>query len=101
MKYQSGDYYSVINTRTGIKICDCADYDDALMMVSFDSSNRTITRNQFLMSEVIDIEIPKQLPTSNITASNTKEGGCTTRKKQLEDITPKKLSYSEQQPLNL
>lgn len=101
MKYQSGDYYSVINKKTGTKICDCADYDDALMMVSFDSLNRTITRNQFLMSEVIDIEIPKQLPTSNITVSNIKEGGCTTRKKQLEDITPKKLSYSEQQPLNL
>ena len=101
MKYKSEDYFSVIQRKTGKKICDCSDEIDALMMVSFDPANRTITRNQFLMGEVVDIEIPKQLPTSNITVSNVKEGGCTTRKKQLEDITPNKLPQSELEPLKL
>ena len=66
MKYQSEDYFSVIETKTGRKICDCGDEYDALMMVSFDPANRTITRNQFLMGQVVDIEIPKQLPTNEI-----------------------------------
>ena len=101
MKYRSEDYFSVIEIKTGRKICDCADELDALMMVSFDPTNRTITRNQFLMGQVVDIEIQKQLPTSNISVSTTKEGGCTTRKKQLEDITPNKLPQSNLEPLNL
>jgi len=101
LKYKSEDYFSVIEIKTGRKICDCGDEIDALMMVSFDPQNRTITRNQFLMGQVVDIEIPKQLPTSSITVSNTKEGGCTTRKKQIEDITPNKLPQSNLEPLNL
>jgi hypothetical protein len=101
LKYRSEDYFSVIEIKTGRKICDCADELDALMMVSFDPTNRTITRNQFLMGQVVDIEIQKQLPTSNISVSTTKEGECTTRKKQLEDITPNKLPQSNLEPLNL
>ena len=66
MKYQTEDYFSVIETKTGRKICDCADELDALMMVSFDPHNRTITRNQFLMGQVVDIQIPKALPTTEI-----------------------------------
>lgn len=67
-KYKSEDYFSVIETKTGRKICDCADEQDALMMVSFDPNNRTITRNNFLMGQVVDIEIPKQLPTTELMA---------------------------------
>lgn len=66
MKYQTEDYFSVIETKTGRKICDCADELDALMMVSFDPHNRTITRNQFLMGQVVDIQMPKALPTTEI-----------------------------------
>lgn len=66
MKYSTGEYFSVIEIKTGRKICDCGDELDALMMVSYDPSNRTITRNQFLMGQVIDIEIPKQLPTTEL-----------------------------------
>ena len=66
MKYNSEDYFSVIDTRTGRKICDCADEIDALMMVSFDSQNRTITRDQFLMGQVVDIQMPKALPTTEV-----------------------------------
>jgi hypothetical protein len=64
--YKSEDYFSVIETKTGRKICDCAENEDALMMVSFDPSNRTITRNNFLMGQVVDIEVPKQLPTIGV-----------------------------------
>jgi hypothetical protein len=35
-------------------------------MVSFDPQNRTYTRNKILMSPVIDVEIPKALPTNEI-----------------------------------
>lgn len=69
-KYNSEDYFSVIETKTGRKICDCAEEVDALMMVSFDPQNRTITRNKFMMGQVVDIEIPKALPTNEI-AINT------------------------------
>jgi hypothetical protein len=65
-KYNSEDYFSVINTKTGRKIVDCGEELDALVMVSFDPQNRTITRNKILMSPVIDIEIPKALPTNEV-----------------------------------
>jgi hypothetical protein len=67
-KYKSEDYFSVIETKTGRKICDCGDEIDALMMVSLDPQNRTITRNKFMMGQVVDIEMPKQLPTTEIVA---------------------------------
>ena len=66
MKKYHDEYFSVIDKRTGRKIADCGDELDALYLISFDSSNRTITRNKFLMSTVIDIEMPKALPTNEI-----------------------------------
>jgi hypothetical protein len=65
-KYNTEDYFSVIETKTGRKIVDCGEERDALEMVAFDPANRTYTRNKFLMGPVIDIEMPKALPTSNI-----------------------------------
>lgn len=65
-KYNSEDYFSVIETKTGRKICDCAEEADALMMVAFDPKNRTITRNKFMMGQVVDVEMPKALPTNEI-----------------------------------
>ena len=69
-KYNSEDYFSVIDKRTGRKIVDCGEELDALVMVSFDPQNRTITRNKFMMGQVVDIEMPKALPTNEI-AINT------------------------------
>jgi len=66
-KYNSEDYFSVIEKKTGRKIVDCGDELDALAMVAFDPQNRTITRNKFMMGPVIDIEMPKALPTNEIT----------------------------------
>lgn len=65
-KYNSEDYFSVIEIKTGRKIADCGEEIDALMMVSLDPQNRTITRNKFMMGQVVDIEIPKALPTNEI-----------------------------------
>lgn len=65
-KYNSEDYFSVIETKTGRKICDCGEESDALLIISFDPQNRTITRNKFIMGPVVDIEMPKSLPTSEI-----------------------------------
>ena len=70
-KYNTGDYFSVINKNTGRKIVDCGDENDALLMISFDPANRTYSRNKFLMGPVFDIEMPKILPTNGITI-NTK-----------------------------
>jgi hypothetical protein len=67
-KYQE-ETFSVIEQHTGRKICDCADENDALMMVAFDPANRTYTRNQMLMGGVIDIEMPKRLPTNEVVRS--------------------------------
>ena len=65
-KYNTEDYFSVIETKTGRKILDCGEEQDALVMVSFDPANRSILRNKFLMGQVIDIEMPKSLPTNEI-----------------------------------
>jgi hypothetical protein len=70
-KYNTEDYFSVIETKTGRKIVDCGEETDAQVMVAFDPANRTYMRNKFLMGQVIDIEMPKALPTNEI-AINTK-----------------------------
>ena len=66
MKKYNEEYFSVIETKTGRKILDCGEEQDALAMVAFDPANRSILRNKFLMGQVIDIEMPKSLPTNEI-----------------------------------
>jgi hypothetical protein len=65
-KYNTEDYFSVIETRTGKKILDCGEEQDAQAMVAFDPGNRTYMRNKFLMGQVIDVVMPKALPTTEI-----------------------------------
>jgi len=67
-KYRD-EYFSVLNKKTGKKLLDCGEESDALTMVAFDPQNRTYTRNKFLMGPVVDVEIPKALPTSNLSRS--------------------------------
>jgi hypothetical protein len=66
-KYNTEDYFSVIETRTGRKILDCGEETDAQAMVAFDPANRSYMRNKFLMGQVIDVVMPKALPTNEIT----------------------------------
>jgi len=70
-KYNSEDYYTVRERRTGRKICDCGDFEDARMVMRLDTPNREIVKNKTLMSPVIDVEMPKALPTNEISI-NTK-----------------------------
>ena len=100
MKKYNEEYFSVLNKNTGKKLLDCGDESDALAMVALDSENRTYTRNKFLMGPVVDVEIPKQLPTSNIQVSNMKENGCAPRKEQLPDAGPLKLEQDDRIPVN-
>ena len=65
-KYNTEDYFSVIETKTGRKILDCGEETDAIAMVAFDPANRSYMRNKFLMGQVIDVVMPKALPTTEI-----------------------------------
>jgi hypothetical protein len=92
-KYNTEDYFSVINKNTGRKIVDCGDENDALLMISFDPANRIYNRKTFLMGTVFDIEMPKELPTTNIVVSNVRE--YAPRQEQLPQI---KLPDRQQEP---
>ncbi len=66
-KYNPTIYYSVIEKKTGRKICDCGLEQDAMMMVSYDPQNREyIKSTNHLMGPVVDIQIPKELPTNEV-----------------------------------
>lgn len=66
MKKYNEEIFSVYHKRTGKKIADCGSREDARMLVHMDWQNREYRVNKVLMSEVIDIEIPKALPTSEV-----------------------------------
>ena len=95
-KYQSEDYFSVIDKRTGKKLLDCGDETDALNMVAFDPQNRTYTRNKFLMGQVVDIEMPKALPTNEIVVNMDGGVGGSWEVKELPQI---KLPERQQEPV--
>jgi hypothetical protein len=98
-KYNSEDYFSVIDKRTGRKIVDCGEELDALVMVSFDPQNRTITRNKFMMGQVIDVEMPKALPTSEIVVNMDGGVGGSWKVKEPEKLPQIKLPEGQQEPV--
>jgi hypothetical protein len=105
-KYNSENYFSVIDKNTGKKIVDCAEYSDAMAMVSFDSQNRTITTNKMLMSPVIDVEMPKALPTSEIIVNMDGGVGGSWRVEEVMENVPTslpqiKLPEGQQEPVKV
>ena len=104
-RYNSEDYFSVINKNTGKKIADCAQQEDALMLVSFDPQNRTITTNKFLMGQVVDVVMPKALPTSEIVVNMDGGVGGSWRVETTTGNGPGlpqiKLPERQQEPLRL
>ena len=66
MKKYNEEYFSVLDKKTGKKLLDCGAEEDAMAMVAIDPQNRTYARNKFLMGQVVDIEMPKALPTNEI-----------------------------------
>ena len=97
-RYNSEDYYSVINKNTGVKIVDCAQQEDALLMVSFDPQNRTITTNKFLMGQVVDVTMPKELPTNEVVFAGNYEGPLYAPHPDLLKLPQIKLPEGQQEP---
>jgi len=100
-KYQSEDYFSVLDKKTGRKISDCGDEQDALMMVSMDPQNRTYTRNQFLMGQVVDIQMPKALPTSEIVVNMDGGVGGSWEVREPEPLPQIKLPDRQAEPVRV
>ena len=97
-KYNTEDYFSVINKSTGRKIVDCGEYSDAMMMFDMDPHNRQITKNKFLMGQVVDVVMPKALPTSEIVVNMDGGVGGSWRVKEPEKLPQIKLPDSQQEP---
>ena len=100
-RYNSEEYFSVIDRRTGRKIVDCAEYSDAMMMFDIDPHNRQITKNKFLMDQVVDVVMPKELPTSEISIDpkpyqDHQDAWMVEKINQLPQI---KLPESQQEPV--
>jgi len=104
-RYNSEDYFSVIDRRTGRKIVDCAEYSDAMMMFDIDPHNRQITKNKFLMGQVVDVVMPKALPTSEIVVNMDGGVGGSWRVETTTGNGPGlpqiKLPERQQEPLRL
>jgi len=100
-KYQSEDYFSVLNKKTGRKLLDCGAEEDALYMVSMDPQNRTYTRNQFLMGQVIDVQMPKALPTNEIVVNMDGGVGGSWEVREPEKLPQIKLPEGQGEPVRV
>jgi len=98
-KYQSEDYFSVLDKKTGRKLLDCGDELDALAMVAMDPQNRTCTRNQFLMGQVVDVQMPKALPTSEIVVNMDGGVGGSWEVREPEPLPQIKLPDRQAEPV--
>jgi len=100
-KYQSEDYFSVLDKKTGRKLLDCGDELDALMMVAMDPQNRTYTRNQFMMGQVVDVQMPKALPTSEIVVNMDGGVGGSWEVREPEPLPQIKLPDRQAEPVRV
>jgi len=96
MKKYNEEYFSVLDRRTGKKLLDCGAEEDALQMVAMDPQNRTYTKNKFLMGQVVDIEMPKALPTNEIVVNMDGGVGGSWEIKELPQI---KLPERQAEPV--
>jgi len=100
-KYQSEDYFSVLDKKTGRKLLDCGEELDALAMVAMDPQNRTYTRNQFLMGQVVDVQMPKALPTSEIVVNMDGGVGGSWEVREPEPLPQIKLPDRQAEPVRV
>jgi hypothetical protein len=58
------EYWIVTENKTGRVIAHCGDINDAIMMVAFNSTNRSYSRQRFILDQVITVTstTDKQLP---------------------------------------
>ena len=99
MKKYNDDYFSVVDRRTGRKICDCGEWSDAMFMFDLDPHNRAITSNKSLMSPVIDVEIPKALPTNEIVVNMDGGVGGSWEVRETEKLPQIKLPEGQAEPV--
>jgi hypothetical protein len=94
MKKYNEEYYSVVEKRTGRKIADCDEWSDARMLLHMDPQNRQITKNKFLMDQVI-----------NVTSTTDKQltGQLGLPAGQINQLEPHKIRLPEgqQQPVKV
>jgi hypothetical protein len=100
-KYNDEDYFTVRERRTHKKICDCGNFEDARMMMHLDGPNREIIKNKTLMSPVIDIEIPKALPTNEIVVNMDGGVGGSWEVKEPEKLPQIKLPDRQAEPVRV
>lgn len=98
-KYNSEDYFTVREKRTHKKICDCGNFEDARMMLHLDTPNREIVKNKTLMSPVIDVEMPKALPTNEIVVNMDGGVGGSWEVRESEKLPQIKLPEGQQEPV--
>jgi len=101
LKYSSEEYFSVLDKKTGRKLLDCGDELDALAMVAMDPQNRTYTRNQFLMGQVVDIQMPKALPTSEIVVNMDGGVGGSWEVREPQPLPQIKLPDRQAEPIKV
>ena len=97
-KYNSEDYFTVREKRTHKKICDCGNFEDARMMLHLDVQTREIVKNKTLMSPVVDIEMPKALPTNEIVAVDSDYSHPTPTGNKSGQLPQIKLPECQQEP---
>ena len=101
MQKYNEEYFSVINKKTGKKLLDCGWEQDALAMVALDPENRTYTRNKFLMGPVVDVEIPKALPTNEIVVNMDGGVGGSWDVREPEKLPQIKLQEGQGEPVRV
>jgi len=101
MKKYNEEYFSVLDKKTGRKLLDCGDELDALAMVAMDPQNRTYTRNQFLMGQVVDVQIPKALPTSEIVVNMDGGVGGSWEVREPQKLPQIKLPEGQGEPVRV
>ena len=99
-KYNSEDYFTVRERRTHKKICDCGNLEDAKMVMSLDIPNREVVKNKSLMSPVVDIHIPKTLPTNEIVVNMDGGVGGSWDVREPEKLPQIKLPEGQGIPVN-
>lgn len=100
-KYNSEDYFTVREKRTHKKICDCGNFEDARMMLHLDTPNREIVKNKTLMSPVIDVEMPKALPTNEIVVNMDGGVGGSWEVEESEKLPQIKLPDRQAEPVRV
>ena len=100
-KYNTEDYFSVRERRTGRKICDCGDFEDARMMMNLDTPNREIVKNKFLMGQVVDVIMPKALPTNEIVVNMDGGVGGSWEVREPEKLPQIKLPEGQGEPVRV